>query len=87
MARAYRVEAESGELRFAKSVAHARELRDELVELTGCRKKDVSIDEQVELPTKKDELIDFLNELLAEYDGEESEEEEQEEEEEEEEED
>jgi hypothetical protein len=69
MARARKVESKCGAIRFAKSVAHSRELRDQLVEKLGCRKKDVSIDEEVEIPTKKDELIDFLNELLAPYDG------------------
>lgn len=81
MARAYLVEATNGSKRYAKSVAHARELRDELLAADeGLRKKDVSIDEEVEIPTNKAELIDFLNELLAEYDGEEEEEEEEEEE-------
>lgn len=85
MARAYKVEATNGSLRFAKSVAHARELRDELLAADeSLRKKDVSIDEEVDLPTNKADLIDFLNELLATYDGEEEEEEETEEEEEEE---
>ena len=83
MARAYKVESACGAVRYAKSVAHARELREELMEKLNCRKKDISIDEEVEIPTKKDELIDFLNELLEGYDGEGGEEEEEEEEEEE----
>jgi len=69
MARAYKVEAANGAIRYAGSTAAARAARDKLLEqYPYLRKKDISIDEQVELPTKKDELIDFLNELLAEYD-------------------
>lgn len=80
MARAYKVDASNGAVRYAKSVAHARELRDELVEQFGLRKKDVSIDDEVEIPTNKADLIDFLNQLLAEFDPEVEEEEEEEEE-------
>lgn len=70
MARAYLVEATNGSKRYAKSVAHARELRDELLaQFPDLRKKDVSIDDEVEVPTNKADLIDFLNTLLAEYDG------------------
>lgn len=77
MARAYKIEAANGAIRYAGSTTAARAARDELLEqYPDLRKKDVSIDEQVELPTKKDELIDFLNELLAEYDPSEEEEEE-----------
>lgn len=68
MARAYKVEATNGSVRYAKSVAHARELRDELMKKFELRKKDVSIDEEVELPTKKEDLIVFLNDLLSGYD-------------------
>lgn len=69
MARAYKVDAANGSLRYGKSVAHARDLRDELLkQFPELRKKDVKIDEEVEIPTNKSDLIDFLNELLAGYD-------------------
>lgn len=68
MARAYKVESENG-LRFAGSVAHARQLRDEMMEIHGLRKKDVRIDEEVEIPSGKGGLLEFLNEVLAEFDA------------------
>jgi hypothetical protein len=79
MARAYKVEA-PGAIRYASSTTHARELRTELMESLGCNKKDISIDEEVDIPTSKTDLIPWLNDQLAEFDGfEESEEEEEEE--------
>lgn len=58
-----------GAKRYAATNADARAKRDELVEQLGCKKKDVEI-EQVEVPTAKAELLEFINELCAELDEE-----------------
>ena len=56
-----------GAKRYAATNADARTTRDELVEQLGCKKKDVEI-EQVEVPTAKAELLEFINELCKELD-------------------
>lgn len=56
-----------GAKRYAATNADARSTRDELVEQLGCKKKDVEI-EQVEVPTAKAELLEFINELCKELD-------------------
>lgn len=56
-----------GVKRYASTNADARATRDELVEQLGCRKKDVDI-EQVDVPTAKAELLEFVNGLCAELD-------------------
>ena len=56
-----------GAKRYAATNADARTTRDELVEQLGCKKKDVEI-EQVEVPTAKPELLEFINELCKELD-------------------
>ncbi len=58
-----------GAKRYAATNADARTKRDELVEQLGCKKKDVEI-EQVEVPTAKAELLEFINELCVELDEE-----------------
>lgn len=58
-----------GAKRYAATNADARAKRDELVEQLGCKKKDVEI-EQVEVPTAKAELLEFINGLCAELDEE-----------------
>lgn len=66
--RAYKVSAvEDGEVigfRYGTTQADAREKRDELVELFGVKKKDVTIEEE-EIPVAKAELIEFINGLAA----------------------
>lgn len=66
--RAYKVSAvEDGEVigfRYGATQADAREKRDELVELFGVKKKDVTIEEE-EIPVAKAELIEFINGLAA----------------------
>ena len=61
-----------GAKRYAATNADARTKRDELVEQLGCKKKDVEI-EQVEVPTAKAELLEFINGLCAELDEKEAE--------------
>ena len=62
-----------GAKRYAATNADARATRDELVEQLGCKKKDVEI-EQVDVPTAKAELLEFINGLCAELDEKEGEE-------------
>ncbi len=62
-----------GAKRYAATNADARATRDELVEQLGCKKKDIEI-EQVEVPTAKAELLEFINGLCAELDEKEGEE-------------
>lgn len=62
--RAYKIEG-AGAVRFAGSMAQARAERDELVTIKGVRKKDIKISEEIEIPTNKTELIQFLNEELS----------------------
>lgn len=56
-----------GRKRFAGTAADSKEVRDTIVEETGLKKKDVEI-EQVEVPTSKTELLEFINELCEELD-------------------
>lgn len=56
-----------GRMRYAGTQADARVTRDDIVEQTGCKKKDVSI-EEAEIPVAKAELIAFVNELCAKLD-------------------
>ena len=58
-----------GAKRYAATNADARSTRDELVEQLGCKKKDVEI-EQVDVPTAKAELLDFINGLCKKTDEE-----------------
>lgn len=59
--------------RYAGTRADARTKRDELVEQLGSKKKDIKI-EQVEVPTAKAELLDFINGLASKADAVEAEE-------------
>lgn len=59
----------SGRKRYAGTQADARSTRDTIVEETGCKKKDVAI-EEAEIPVGKADLIQFVNELCAELDEE-----------------
>lgn len=56
-----------GAKRYAATNALSKTVRDELVVQMGCKKKDVEI-EQVEVPTAKADLLEFINELAAEAD-------------------
>lgn len=56
-----------GAKRYASTNADARATRDQLVEQLGVKKKDVDI-EQVDVPTAKAELLEFINGLCAELD-------------------
>ena len=62
-----------GAKRYAATNADARATRDKLVEQLECKKKDVEI-EQVDVPTAKAELLEFINGLCAETDAKDSEE-------------
>lgn len=59
--------------RYAATNADARATRDALVEQLECKKKDVEI-EQVDVPTAKAELLEFINGLCKELDEKDSEE-------------
>ena len=50
--------------RFAGTQADARQTRDAIVNDTGLKKGEVDI-EEVEIPTAKAELIEFINELVS----------------------
>lgn len=58
-----------GAKRYAATSAEARATRDGLVDLLGCKKKDVEI-EQTDVPVAKAQLLDFINGLCAELDEE-----------------
>lgn len=62
--KAYLVEG-GGLRRYAGSQTEVREKRDEIMELAGIKKKDVT-HEEVEIPTNKAELIPFINEIVIE---------------------
>ena len=66
--RFYKIKA-PGAFRFGTSQADAKAKRDTLVAKVGCKKKDVKI-EEVEVPTSKDSLALFINELAAKADKE-----------------
>lgn len=53
--------------RYAGTNADAKDTRDQLVQKTGLKKKDVSID-QDEVPMAKADLLDFINALLVKQD-------------------
>ncbi len=50
--------------RFAGTAAQVREMKAELVEQFGVKKKDVE-SEDADVPTAKAELLDFINELAT----------------------
>lgn len=54
---------------YASTNADATATRNTIVEETGAKKKDVTI-EQTDVPTAKAELLEFINELCAELDEE-----------------
>lgn len=56
-----------GAKRYAATNAEARATRDDLVELLGCKKKEVEF-EQMDIPVAKAELLAFINGLCAELD-------------------
>lgn len=73
MPRCHKIEAVNEEgyivaTRYAGTTMLARAVRDELVTRFGLRKKDVTI-EKAEIPHQKDELIEFVNGILAESDA------------------
>lgn len=53
-----------GRKRYAGTQAEARLIRNTIVEETGVKKKDVTIDE-AEIPATKAELIAFINGLCT----------------------
>jgi hypothetical protein len=53
-----------GAKRYAATSALARAARDELVDLLGCKKKEIEI-EQTDVPTAKADLLKFINGLCA----------------------
>jgi hypothetical protein len=59
--------------RYAGTGLDAKWFRDTFIETFGCTKKEVTI-EQVEIPTAKDDLIEFVNDLLTRIDEETSDE-------------
>lgn len=64
--RCYRIEG-GGRKRYAGTAADARQTRDDIMEETGVKKKDVSINED-EVPDDKAGKLQFINELCAELD-------------------
>lgn len=54
-------------VRYAGTTALARAVRDGLVESLGIQKKHIMI-EPAEIPTPKDQLLDFVNELSMKLD-------------------
>lgn len=54
--------------RVAASQADGRIMRDAIMEEFGAKKKDVLL-QPLDVPTKKEELIGFLNELYATIDA------------------
>lgn len=64
--RCYLIQA-PGAKRYAGTAALARATRDELMELTNSKKKDVSI-EDAEIPSDKNGQLDFVNALCTELD-------------------
>ena len=70
--RAYEVTAKNGSqthgVRFGSTQADARAKRDELVEQFNVKKSSVTIDE-VEIPTSKAELLEFINDMAAKSDA------------------
>jgi hypothetical protein len=67
--RAYKVEAEGHGFRFGSTQADARAKRDELVEKFEVKKSKVTI-EEVEIPTGKADLLEFVNNLAEQQDAE-----------------
>lgn len=69
--KAYKVQAVEGDVvvatRYAGSQAQVRELRDQLMEQFDVKRKQVS-SEEVEIPTGKAELLEFINTVAAEAD-------------------
>jgi hypothetical protein len=64
--RAYRIDA-PGAFRFAGSQGDASKRKAELVELRAVKRTQVSL-EEIEVPTGKTELLDFLNGVAEEAD-------------------
>ncbi len=64
--RAYKISAvgDGKPLGFGGSQAHAREVRDQVMARKELRKKDLQI-EEVEVPTGKTDLLEFINGLLG----------------------
>ena len=62
--RAYQVTAQPGgkvvEFAIASTQADAKAKRNGMVEKLSIKKKDVTI-EEIEIPTKKDELVEYIN--------------------------
>lgn len=69
--RAYIIKAENGGqvfgIRYAGTAASAKTARDELVATFELKKKDVTIGD-CEIPTQKQALLDFVNEISAKSD-------------------
>ena len=54
--------------RYAASQAEARTLREAFITEFGCKKKDVIV-EPCDVPTRKQELLEFLNIAYAQIDA------------------
>lgn len=68
--RAYRIGAPQA-FRFAGSQSDAAKTKAELIDRYGLKRTQVSV-EEVEIPTAKTELLEFVNELAAQADGKEA---------------
>jgi len=62
-----------GRKRYASTNADATATRNTIVEETGAKKKDVTI-EQTDIPVAKADLLEFINTLCAETDAKDAEE-------------
>lgn len=60
--RLYRILTSDNKKFWEGSSAAASKKRTELTETLGCKRKDIEV-EQVEVPTNKEGLIEFLNSL------------------------
>ena len=56
-----------GAKRYAGTQADARATCEDLVAQLGCKREDVKI-EQTDVPTTKEELLEFINGLCADLD-------------------
>lgn len=62
--KAYLVQGPSAKSRkYCGSMAAVREAKSDIVEAEGCKKKDIT-HEEVEIPTSKNDLLDFINGVI-----------------------
>lgn len=65
--RAYEVKGNNGAVRYGGTGADAKDKRDSLMDKYGLRKKDV-VTIEIDIPTAKNDLLDFINGLVAKSD-------------------